>query len=410
MYFIDLFAGAGGLSEGFVSEGFEPIAHVEMNNYASLTLKTRTCFYYLMEQNRLDIYYSYLRGEISREQLYHFVPENLINTVMNTEISDETINSIFLKIDEEINARQINHVHAIIGGPPCQAYSLLGRAKDENNMENDPRNYLYKLYVRFLRKYSPDIFVFENVPGILTAKGGDTFRNIIAYMKRVGYEVEARPLDAATFGVLQRRKRIIIIGWRKGSGLRYPDFENVDLKGIVNNIFEDLSPLNAGEERNEYINSPNQYLIDSRIRNNDDVLTLHMCRPHNENDRKIYKYTIKAWNDNHKRLKYTELPEELCTHNNRASFLDRFKVVAPDTEHSHTMVAHISKDGHHFIHPDIKQCRSISVREAARIQAFPDNYFFEGPRTAKFLQIGNAVPPLMAKGIAQKIRLMLEGL
>jgi DNA (cytosine-5)-methyltransferase 1 len=133
-----------------------------------------------------------------------------------------------------------------------------------------------------------------------------------------------------------------------------------------------------------------------------------MCRKHNERDREIYKLAISAWHDGHRRLKYTDLPEKLCTHKNKESFLDRFKVLAPDIACSHTMIAHISKDGHHFIHPDINQCRSISVREAARIQSFSDNYYFEGPRTAKFVQIGNAVPPIMAKGIAGKIKEILE--
>lgn len=133
-----------------------------------------------------------------------------------------------------------------------------------------------------------------------------------------------------------------------------------------------------------------------------------MCRNHNERDREIYRIAINAWNDGHRRLKYTNLPDELCTHKNKEAFLDRFKVVAADIESAQTMMAHISKDGHYFIHPDVNQCRSISVREAARIQSFPDNYYFEGPRTAKFVQIGNAVPPLMAKGLAEKIREMLE--
>ena len=144
------------------------------------------------------------------------------------------------------------------------------------------------------------------------------------------------------------------------------------------------------------------------IRKKDDVLTWHIARPHISRDREIYRKVITAWFKDKKRIKYTDLPEELCTHRNRTAFLDRFKVVASDMPACHTMMAHISKDGHYFIHPDLEQARSITVREAARIQSFPDDFYFEGSRTAAFTQVGNAVPPLMAKGIAEKIKEMLE--
>ena len=138
--------------------------------------------------------------------------------------------------------------------------------------------------------------------------------------------------------------------------------------------------------------------------NKNDILTWHVARPNIARDREIYKMVIHTWNTEKRRLKYTDLPPELCTHRNRTAFLDRFKVVAGDLPFSHTLVAHISKDGHYFIHPDYGQARSISVREAARIQSFPDNFFFEGSRTSAFVQIGNAVPPLMASGIAQALK------
>jgi DNA (cytosine-5)-methyltransferase 1 len=135
-------------------------------------------------------------------------------------------------------------------------------------------------------------------------------------------------------------------------------------------------------------------------------VTQHIARPHNEQDLEIYSIAIDKWINDKERLKYSDIPKRLQTHNNTVSFLDRFKVVDL-FGHSHTLVAHIAKDGHYYIYPDSDQVRSISVREAARIQSFPDNYYFEGGRTAAFRQIGNAVPPLMAEAIANKLKHLL---
>ncbi len=133
-----------------------------------------------------------------------------------------------------------------------------------------------------------------------------------------------------------------------------------------------------------------------------------MCRYHNDSDREIYKIAIELWNAEQKRLVYAHLPSRLITRKKPEIFKDKYKVVAGNIKFAHTVIAHIAKDGHYYIHPDIEQMRSISVREAARLQSFPDNYFFEGSRRKKFTQIGNAVPPLMAKKIAQGIKEVLE--
>jgi len=405
--FIDLFAGAGGLSEGFMQMGFKPIAHVEMNPYAAKTLETRTAYYYLKSKNKLVIYYAYLRGELTREEFLENIPEKYLKSVMCETMSDKTLPSLFNRIDEILLEQKINQVDVIIGGPPCQAYSLIGRAQSshmERPMSEDPRNELYKLYARFLKKYHPKMFVFENVMGVESANGGSTWKKIQAQLRRVGYEIEYKEQISHDFGVLQKRHRMIIVGWLKDTKYHYPEFEKVETNAVVNDLLDDLPSLHPGETGTDYVTAEmSTYLEENGIRTNQDILTHHVSRPSKERDVEIYRRAIMAWNDGHKRLNYKDLPDELKTHKNQTAFLDRFKVVEGDMPYCHTMVAHISKDGHYYIHPKIEQHRSITVREAARIQSFPDSYFFEGPRTAQFVQIGNAVPPIMAKGIAKGI-------
>lgn len=405
--FIDLFAGAGGLSEGFLQAGFKPVAHVEMNEFAARTLETRSAYYYLKGTDNLSIYSRYMQGKMTREELMKSIPASIIKTIINETMSDETLPSIFKTVDGIMRIRGIKTIDVIVGGPPCQAYSLIGRAQSSHMkvpMEEDPRNYLYKLYARFLKRYQPRMFVFENVTGIESANGGTTWKNIQKYLKRVGYEIECREQNARTFGVLQNRRRMIIVGWLKGSGLKYPDFLEIPTDAVVNDLFRDLPSLHPGESDDKYARTKaSKYVTDNGIRTTEDVLTLHNCRPNIDRDIKIYRRTVELWNNGHKRLNYNDLPEDLKTHKNRHSFVDRFKVVEGDEPCCHTILAHLSKDGHYFIHPDIEQNRSITVREAARIQSFPDSYFFEGPRSSQFVQIGNAVPPMMAKGIAMGV-------
>ena len=402
---IDLFAGAGGLSEGFVQAGFVPIAHVEMDKDACNTLKTRCCFHYLRANNQLDIYYKYLKGEIARETLYASVPAEVTNAVINVEISDKTINDTFDKIKLLAKGRKID---LIIGGPPCQAYSLLGRHR--KTMEDDPRTLLYLQYGKFLKEFSPKGFVFENVPGLLSAKKGEHFQNLQAYFDELGYKVHYRMLNASDYGVLQERHRIIIVGWQKNNDMGYPDIDKITTDAVINDILGDLPLLKAGEKEmvSSYKKENNSYLRESGIRADDEkFVTQNITRPVNANDAAIYAYSIKLWNSKQVRVKYTDLPVELRTQKNEDSFLDRFKVVNGKGK-AHTVVAHLAKDGHYYIHPSLNVCRSISVREAARMQSFPDNFYFEGSRSAMFKQIGNAVPPLMAKTIALEIIKMLS--
>ena len=403
--FIDLFAGAGGLAEGFIRAGFQPIAFVEKDTNSCLTIKTRLAYYYLKSIDKFDLYIDYLKKDITREELYETIPDEILNSIINKEIGSKTIKTIFTTIAKLPGSKNIDF---IIGGPPCQAYSMSGRAADENSMKGDYRNFLYKYYGKFLKRYAPKIFLFENVPGLYTANDGKYYKNMLKYFDELGYKVEDRILDAADFGVLQRRRRIIFIGWRKDFSFNYPDFEKINLSWTINNLFSDLSPLKAGEiqEVSYYVNGGNEYVYNYEIRNGLDFTVQHITRPHNEKDLAIYQMAIEKMEDEGKRLLNNEIPEDMRTQNNVDSFLDRFKVVRKDSI-SHTIIAHIAKDGHHFIHPDINQLRSLSVREAARIQSFSDDYFFEGSRTSAFTQIGNAVPPIMAFRLAALLRVTM---
>lgn len=404
--FIDLFAGAGGLSEGFVKAGFTPVAHVEMNKDACDTLRTRTAFHWLKEKGQEEEYYDYLKGTITREELWNKIPVHLIKSVINKEISEDTLPIIFEQIDAELGTKKVD---LVIGGPPCQAYSVAGRVRKD--MTNDPRNHLYKHYVEFLKKYQPKMFVFENVPGILSAKNGEYLQLIFDAVREAGYKLDKQVLNARDFGVLQDRKRVIIIGWRNDLNLEYPEFKKMEMQfQIAKHLFSDLPKIKSGQGNwgvSKYTKRTNEYLEFSGIRKEIDFTTQHISRFNNENDLEIYRIAVDKWVNQGKRLNYGELPERLIKHNNVKTFTNRFQVVNHEGV-SHTVVAHICADGHYYIHPDIHQNRSITVREAARIQSFPDDYFFESSRTAAFKQIGNAVPVLMGEGIAKKIKKLLK--
>lgn len=414
MWFLDLFAGAGGLSEGFIKANFKPLAHVELSQAACYTLRTRSAFHYLEKNHNLKPYIEYTSGHITRDELYSYIPVDILDSIICEEISNKTINKIFSRIDEIKEDRSID---LIVGGPPCQAYSLVGRSRDPNNMLNDERNYLYRYYVQFLKRYQPKYFVFENVLGLLSAKDINGRRYFDAMKKSfriAGYKTDFQVLNARDYGVLQNRKRIIIVGKRTDAedfNFQWPEHIHTDAK--VNAVFSDLPSIHAGEGNVYHCKLKKRFspwLIESGVRSQIQGMpvTFHCSRNHKKQDLEIYSITVKKWNANHERLQYEDLPAKLKTHKNQKTFQDRFKVVAADEPASQTVVAHIAKDGHYYIHPDLEQNRSLTPREAARLQTFPDDYFFESvsgkpSRTDAYRQIGNAVPVRLAYEIAHQL-------
>ena len=394
--FIDLFAGCGGLSEGFYREGFKALAHVEINHFACETLRTRMK------------HYGY--KDIDKEVIEH----------------DITADDIIEKIDNAVNGRDVD---MIIGGPPCQAYSTAGRVRDKVGMATDARNYLFESYVKILEHYRPKLFVFENVTGILSAKanGKAIFPQVIKALGKE-YKVIGDPdtilFNTANYGVPQIRKRIIIMGVRKDiDGIEanelyqnvikthydpdMPEKERGKLKKYVDvrQALGDLPPVLPGEDAStDSFNYPcdNEFL--TRIGNKGiSPLMDHICRKNNDTDRERFRVMIENhWSFGEMRRARPDLEHE------HARVFDNSYVVQWWELPSKTILAHIHKDGFQFIHPDYNQARTFTVREAARIQSFPDDFVFEGSRGEKYKQIGNAVPCLFAEALAKASKKTLK--
>ena len=401
---LDLFAGAGGLSEGFVRAGCKVIGHIEMDKDSCDTLITRMVYHALLKRGKFEEYRDYILGNVTRDELiekYNLQTER--DSVICAKIKENNYKELISQVKKRLKGGQLD---IIVGGPPCQAYSHIGRAVDDKNMRWDSRKFLYRYYLEFLKALKPKIFVFENVPGLMTSGKGRYLREMRKLMKRAGYETDFRVLNTADFGVPQNRRRIILVGWNKKSKLKkYPEFPVSSHEYFVQDFLSDLPKIKAGTGKQlvrDFISS-SEILKELIIANpNLGVLMDHIARPHKKSDLEIYKRAvqIKATGGN---IKYNELPKYLKTHKNEDAFLDRFKVVDGAARGSQTILAHIAKDGHYYIHPDPKQNRSLTVREAARLQAFPDDYKFEGGRGSQFRQIGNAVPPMFSAIIAAEL-------
>ena len=487
---IDLFAGPGGLGEGFASlkksgkNVFQLKISIEKDPSAHQTLLLRA-LYRTFGKKVPDSYYEYITGRITKQEFQsekmisaHFAEAS--NEARNATLGVTSSNEIDKWIKEGIKGQT---KWVLIGGPPCQAYSLVGRSKMMNSnlekYESDSRHLLYKEYLRIIKEHAPPVFIMENVKGILSSKlnGELIFKKIKDDLsnpkKGLSYEIRSLTLDTQSselspsdfiiesekFGIPQARHRVILFGIRKDFCSKahltlMPCEEKVTVSDVLSNLPRIRSKLSKEKDsfndwcealestaslmkgwnstikknltsemhRNARIateisssgtsfvktklveiqnKSLNEWLIDPRL----DGIVQHQARSHMRSD--IQRYFFLA---NYAKLigrspKISELPSKLMpAHKNAefadAPFQDRFRVqigIQPST----TIVSHISKDGHYYIHPDPSQARSLSVREAARLQTFPDNYFFEGNKTSQYAQIGNAVPPLLANQIAK---------
>lgn len=393
--FIDLFAGCGGLSEGFYKLGYKALAHVEIDKYCCDTLRERMR------------YYGYSESVIA-------------NSVIHQDITNsEVIQQLHLAVGK-------SKVDLIIGGPPCQAYSSAGRARDFEGMKKDPRNFLFEHYVKILNEFLPKIFVFENVTGILTANVNNE-RIIDRVFSELGknYKLADSSLlefNTAEYGVPQTRRRIIIMGVRKDIDVNPNDLyrsikkthylvqpsKGSHLKKAVT-VKEAIGDLPKIPQGNKVKSMPFEYTVSNEfidwVRAYASVLFDHVCRTQNDTDTERYQEMAR----NHWTFEELLSNRPDLQHQKQRVFGNSYVVQFWDAP-ARTIIAHLCKDGNQFIHPDYTQGRSISVREAARLQSFPDDFRFCGAMTQQFKQIGNAVPPLFAFRIASALKKILVNL
>jgi DNA (cytosine-5)-methyltransferase 1 len=402
---IDLFAGCGGLMDGFEQSGhYKTIAAVEWEKAPcrNLAIRLESKWKYKDADQRV------LRFDIQRtdELFYGWDDEEYGKSE---------------GLDKLIKAE--NGIDVIIGGPPCQAYSIAGRVRDENGMKDDYRNYLFESYLKVVDKYEPKAFVFENVPGILSAQPGD--RPIIDIIQesfdKAGYyvlaDLKSAIIDFTEYGVPQNRKRIIILGLRKDYfgeekckeliegfyKFNLPKYK-VKKKVTVEEAIGDLPKLYPLSEEMKYEGKRISHSLPQPFVPN------HVARWQSQRDIGIFKILTKDIESGRNEYVTTEALKALYTQmTGKNSNVHKYHVIRWNQQ-SNLIPAHLFKDGLRHIHPDSKQLRTITVREAARLQTFEDDYIFDGSNLDTYKMIGNAVPPLFAKCLANAVNDMLGGL
>lgn len=500
---IDLFAGPGGLGEGFASlyhpgnphhHAFRTAISIEKDPFAHRTLQLRHFYREFTPDTVPDDYYQYLKGAISLEKLYSRHPEAAANTQHTAwlcELGEEPHKNVKRRIAQALKGHK---KWVLVGGPPCQAYSLVGRSRmmGKPDFEDDERHFLYREYLRILADHKPPVFVMENVKGLLSAKIKKEFviQRILKdltrpeqaiFKKDKGLEyklyslaqsgvmsLDADPsafvVKAEKYGIPQARHRIFIVGIRSDISIEPQILEESNTRITVKDVIGDLPKIRSGiskgtdsdtlwietlteilqqqwfvygrengmadlttfiekiapllkqqefKKRSDDYSAPTaleDWLGDNRLSS----LSSHQARSHMKSDLHRYLFASAYAQVRKETPKLRDFPKELLPNHKNVQlngtkhvFEDRFRVQLADAPAT-TITSHISKDGHYYIHYDPTQCRSLTVREAARLQTFPDNYKFEGNRTAQYHQVGNAVPPFLAKKIAKIIFKVLE--
>lgn len=406
--FIDLFAGCGGLTEGFLQTGrYEALAHVEWEMPMVNTLR-----------HRLIQEWGHSEEEAQRRVVCFDIQRT--KELINGNWTDQSILEFGTDNHPDIIKRGLKglvgrkKLDLIIGGPPCQAYSIHGRATDKNSMQYDYRNYLFESFCKVVEAFQPKVFVFENVRGLLSAKPGGKLvtERIYEAFDRIGYIIRAPKdlqtalYDAVDFQVPQNRPRVIILGVKKG--------EKISLDELYDAITKEQSNAPKVTVREAIGTLPALYPLEKSIKvgritlshsaNPDHSISQHEARNHGERERQIF-YEWVSNNMNH--ISHQDMVHYYFQKTGHTTLYQKYKSLEWDKP-AHTIVAHLSKDGYMFIHPDAKQERSITIREAACLQSFPLDYEFVASTPYCYKMIGNAVPVKFAKGIASGIHKVLD--